>query len=185
MDIKAKIKQLPHSPGTYLMKSKKGNVLYVGKATSLKKRVSSYFGRKVSLKTEMFLADVADIDYIKCDSPEQALILEAALIKEKKPRYNIALRDSKTYPYLELSREKFARFFISRPRKKEEKILFGPYPQAQILRSALKLIRRIFPYRSCRKMPKTACLYFHLKLCPAPCEQRISYSDYKAIVDNI
>jgi len=185
MDIKEKVKKLPDSCGVYIMKSKKGQILYVGKASSLKKRVSSYFSKFKTGKTDILIGKVADIDYIECESEEQALILEAALIKEKKPKYNIALRDSKSYPYVEITREEFPCIFISRPKKRKEKILFGPYPKAGTLKSALALIRKVFPYRSCRIMPKSACLFFHLKLCPAPCIKRVSFSDYKTIVENI
>ncbi len=185
MDIKEKIKKLPDSCGVYIMKSKNGQILYVGKATSLKKRVGSYFLRSSSVKTDILISQVTDIDHIACESPEQALILEAALIKEKKPKYNIALRDSKSYPYIEISREQFPRIFISRPKVFKEKILFGPYPKAGTLRSALIMIRKVFPYRTCRIMPKSPCLFFHLKLCPAPCIGKISFSRYKETIDDI
>ena len=185
MDIKERVRTLPDSCGVYIMKSKKGKILYVGKATSLRSRVSSYFSRSSSIKTDMLIENVASIDYIECETPQQALILEAALIKEKKPKYNIALRDSKTYPYVEITKEKFPRIFISRPKRKEGKLLFGPYTQAKTLKSALALIRKIFPYRSCRTMPKNPCLFFHLRLCPAPCIAKISFLDYQVAIDSI
>jgi len=185
MDIKKKVKQLPQSCGVYIMKSKRNEVLYVGKASSLKTRVSSYFSKRISGKTDILIAQVADIDYIECESEEQALILEAALIKEKKPKYNISLKDSKSYPYVEITTESFPRIFISRPKKRAGKVLFGPYPKAGTLKSALVLIRKAFPYRTCRTMPKSACLFYHLKLCPAPCIGKISLTDYKTVVDGI
>lgn len=185
MDIKEKVKKLPLVCGVYMMKSGKGEVFYVGKASSLKKRVSSYFYPSNLAKNESLLENISDIDYIECASPEQALILEAALIKENKPKYNISLRDSKSYPYIEISKETYPRIFISRPKTKKEKILFGPYTGAKTLKSALVLIRRIFPYRSCRIMPKSACLFFSLKLCPAPCIEKISLSDYSNTIKNI
>ena len=176
---------MPQGPGVYIMKSKRGKILYVGKASSLRKRVSSYFSKAVDLKTDSLLKNVGDIDYIECESPEQALILEAALIKEKKPKYNISLRDNKSYPYVEITKEKFPRIFISRPKAENKNFLFGPYPQAKTLKPALTLIRRVFPYRSCKRMPKNACLFFHLKLCPAPCIGKVSPSTYKNTIESI
>ena len=185
MDIKEKVKQLPQSCGVYIMKSKRGETLYVGKASSLRKRVSSYFSKRNFGKTDILVSQIADIDYIECDSAEQALILEAALIKEKKPKYNISLKDSKSYPYVEITTEDFPRIFISRPKKIAGKVLFGPYPKAGTLKSALVLVRKVFPYRSCRTMPKSACLFYHLRLCSAPCIGKISLTDYRVVVDDI
>ena len=185
MGIREKVKKLPLGPGVYIMKSKRGKILYVGKASSLRKRASSYFSKVVDSKTDSLLKNVDDIDYIKCRSSEQALILEAALIKEKKPKYNISLRDNKSYPYIEITKEKFPRIFISRPKAKNKNLLFGPYPQVKTLESALTLIRRVFPYCSCKRMPKKACLFFHLKLCPAPCKGEISQSAYKNSIQSI
>ncbi|NQT28120.1 MAG: GIY-YIG nuclease family protein [Candidatus Omnitrophica bacterium] len=185
MGIKEKVKKLPQGPGVYIMKSGKGKAIYVGKATSLRKRVSSYFSKVVDSKTDGLLKNIDDIDYIECESPEQALILEAALIKEKKPKYNISLRDNKSYPYIEITKEKFPRVFISRPKANNKNFLFGPYPRAKTLESALTLIRKVFPYCSCKRMPKEACLFFHLKLCPAPCKGEISLSAYESNIQNI
>jgi len=185
VDIKEKVNELPLSPGVYIMKSKIGKVIYVGKATSLRKRVRSYFSKVVDTKTDSLLKNIEDIDYIECISPEQALILEAALIKEKKPKYNISLRDNKSYPYIEITNEEFPRILISRQKQQNKNILFGPYPQAKILKPALTLIRRVFPYRSCRRMPKSVCLFFHLNLCPAPCIGNITPSVYKNTIKNI
>jgi len=185
MDIKKKLRNLPKTAGVYIMKSAKGEILYVGKAASLKSRVSSYFTGYKSAKTEKLVDKIADIDFIECQSPQQALILEAALIKEKKPKYNISLRDNKSYPYIEITKEKFPRIFISRPKKKTNSILFGPYPAAQSLKPALETIRRIFPYCSCRRYPKKPCLFYHLNLCPGPCAGKVSVADYKENIDNI
>ncbi|MFH1519241.1 MAG: GIY-YIG nuclease family protein [Candidatus Omnitrophota bacterium] len=180
MGIREKIRKLPQGSGVYIMKSKAGKVFYVGKASSLRKRVSTYFLRSRDPKTDSLIKNIVDIDYIECDTPEQALVLEAALIKEKKPKYNVALRDNKSYPYVVVTKDKFSRIFISRPKGKIKGFVFGPYTQAKTLKSALALMRKIFPYRSCRKMSKSACLFFHLKLCPAPCLRKISLRDYRA-----
>ncbi|MCM8787226.1 MAG: excinuclease ABC subunit UvrC [Candidatus Omnitrophica bacterium] len=185
MDIKEKIKSIPDTFGVYIMKDKNGEVIYVGKATSLRKRVNSYFSKPISLKVTSMIKNVADIEYIVCNSEEQALILEAALIKERKPRYNIALRDDKSYPYVEITNEEFPRIFISRPKRQTNNLLFGPYPKAKLLKAALRLIRGIFGYRSCKNLPKNACLFYHINLCPAPCIKKISATDYKDIVENI
>ncbi len=194
MDIKKKIKDLPNTCGVYVMKSARGKVLYVGKATSLKKRVLSYFSPSVSTKTSLLVDEAADIEYILCDSPQQALILEAALIKERKPKYNISLRDGKSYPYIEVTREKFPRISISRFKARNKNIFFGPYPNAGALKSAIEMIRKVFPYCSCKRSCsasydkgklKSPCLYYHLSLCPAPCAQKISQYEYKENISNI
>jgi len=181
MGIKEKIASLPETCGVYIMKSAEARVLYVGKASSIKKRVKSHFSRPET-KNSKFISQVVDIEYIECLTPEAALILEAALIKERKPKYNIALRDNKTYPYVAVSKERFPRIFITRPKKTTNSLLFGPYPAAKTLKSALESIRKVFPFRSCSRLPKTACLFFHLKLCPGPCEEKISPVDYREIV---
>lgn len=180
-----KVKSFPLSPGVYIMKSDQGTVLYVGKAVSLKKRVRSYFSSNNSLKTSALLENVYDIEFIECHSQAQALILEAALIKEKKPKYNVALRDDKSYPFIEITREQFPRVFLSRPKEKNTHILFGPYAHVGLVKSALKLIRKIFPYRSCVCLPRHACLFYHLNLCPAPCVGKISAQHYEENIKNI
>ncbi|UCG35834.1 MAG: excinuclease ABC subunit UvrC [Candidatus Omnitrophota bacterium] len=184
-NLKEKIKKLPLTAGVYIMKSKKGEVLYVGKASSLRKRVVSYFRRGRSRKTEILVDKIADIDFIECESEAQALILEASLIKEKMPKYNIALRDDKSYPYVEITKEKFPRLRVSRPKGKTKSMLFGPYPNAGLLKMALKMIRRIFPYCSCRRWPKSACLFYHLNLCPGPCIGAVLESEYRENIEGI
>ncbi|MCF7907943.1 MAG: GIY-YIG nuclease family protein [Candidatus Omnitrophica bacterium] len=183
MDIRKKIEKLTLGPGVYIMKSANGEVFYIGKASSIKKRIMSHFSRSES-KNSNFLGEVCDIECIECTTPEQALILEAALIKERKPKYNIALRDNKSYPYVAVSKDDFPRIFITRPKTKSPAILFGPYPAAKTLKSALESIRKVFPFRSCSRLPKTACLFFHLKLCSAPCEGKIVSREYKEIISN-
>lgn len=178
MDIKEKIKKLPDSPGVYIMQSKKGNILYVGKATSLRKRVATYFSSRLAGKNKMLVEKVANIDYIKCESPQQALILEAALIKENRPKYNISLKDSKSYPYLEITKEKYPRVFISRINDKKNSFFYGPYTDMSSLKQALKLIRKIFPFCSCRGRRRNLCLYYHLGLCPGPCAEKVTLSAY-------
>ncbi len=185
-NVKEKIRNFPDSPGVYIMKSAGGRILYVGKAVSLRKRVANYFRDNVTdIKTNILTEKVREIDFIPCDTEAQALILEASLIKEKKPKYNIALRDDKSYPYVAVTNESFPRVFPARPKKKGNLLLFGPYPNVRLIKEALKLIRKIFPYRSCRFFPKTPCLYYHLNLCPAPCAGKISSREYKNILTGL
>jgi excinuclease ABC subunit C len=157
----------------------------VGKAVSLRKRVASYFRGNNPPKTEALAGNICDIEYIECVSEAQALLLESALIKEKQPKFNVELKDAKSYPFLEVSREEFPRIFISRPRDKEGRILLGPYTDAGALKEVMKLVRRIFPYRSCVRLSGKPCLYFHLKLCPAPCAGYISPDEYEKTVNGI
>ncbi|RKY27226.1 MAG: excinuclease ABC subunit UvrC [Candidatus Omnitrophota bacterium] len=178
MDIRGKIKDLPQLPGVYIFKDKKGKALYIGKAGSLRKRVSAHFQKNSSLLNRGFsLEEIADIDFVVCDSEAKALILENTLIKERKPKYNILLRDDKSFPWVEISKEAFPKVSMTR-KKKEGFIYFGPYPQAKLLKKALEVIRKIFPFRTCSKLPKKECLYYHLGLCPGPCIGKISKRDY-------
>jgi excinuclease ABC subunit C len=172
MDIREKIKKLPEQPGVYLFRSLSGEVLYVGKASSLKKRVSSYFqkGRAHTARIQNLIAAIRDIDYIPTRSSAEALIYESALIKEKRPRYNIDLKDDKSYPYLELTTgDKFPRLFITRKRSNPESVYFGPYTSAKLLKEALSFMKTVFPLRTCRAIPKRACLSYSLGHCLGPC----------------
>ncbi len=179
MKLKAKIERLPESCGVYIMRASSGNILYVGKASSLKKRVSSYFHKNVfTPNKELLVQNIADIDYIACDSEAKALLLECALIKEYKPLYNILLRDDKSFPLVEISKEEYPKVRITR-KKKKNNVYFGPYPQAKDLKEALELIRKVFPFRTCVRMPKKECLYYHISLCPAPCTGKITPAAYR------
>jgi len=186
MGLKEKIKHLPNSPGVYLMKDENKKVIYIGKAVSLKNRVSSYFKNQDAFpKQDSFVSSVKDIDYIPTASEVEALLLEADLIKKLKPRYNVSLRDDKTFPFIKITAEKFPSVFICRPKKEDKAKYFGPFTDAKSIRELVKQIRKIFPFRSCRKMPKKACLHFHIGLCPAPCIDKISQKDYAKIINNI
>jgi excinuclease ABC subunit C len=167
------------------MKSQSGDILYIGKASCLRKRVASYFNANVGQKTTALVENIADIEYIECKSQAQALILEAALIKEKQPRYNVTLKDDKSYPYVEVTADKFPRIFVSRPKHKSNSKFFGPYTQTNLLKPALNILRKVFPFRSCRTMPLKPCLFFHLKLCPAPCFGKISREQYQENIEII
>lgn len=185
-DLKKKIDSLPDVPGVYIMRSRKKDVLYVGKAASLRKRVRSYIGSSQKHpKILRLMQRVVFIDYVVCDTEAQALLLEASLIKEAKPRYNVIFKDNKTYPFIEVTREAFPRIFLSRPKSKRGLFLFGPYVSPSLVKEALTLVRRVFPYRSCKKMPQSPCLFYHLSLCPAPCAGYISGEAYQKIVADI
>jgi len=190
MDIilKQKIAELPVVPGVYLYKDNQGKIIYIGKAKSLKKRVSSYFNRFLSTKTQNLVSRIADIEYIVTPSEAQAQLLEAALIKDHQPFYNISLKDDKSFPVIRITDEDFPLISICRKRNiKEDKHAeyFGPYTNAQGLRDSLKVMRRIFGFRSCKTMPKEECLYCRLGLCPAPCIGKITSQEYKELVEQI
>jgi excinuclease ABC subunit C len=187
VDIKEKVKGLPDSPGVYLMKDKDGEVIYVGKAASLKKRVASYFKqRAVSPRLATLINNIADIEHRQTPSEAEALLLEAALIKSRKPRYNVALRDDKNYPLLKLTLyEKYPRLLIARIRKNDGAVYFGPYTEVKLLRKALGFLRRAFPLRTCKTLPKSLCLNFYLKQCLGPCVGRIGESEYKHMLNQL
>ncbi len=169
------------------MKNASGKIIYIGKAISLKKRIASYFRTPSSQmsKQEMLMPNVCDIDYILADTEAQALLLEAELIKKHKPKYNVSLRDDKSFPSIAITNDDFPSVFISRQKMKEKAKYFGPYTNATALKGILKIIRDIFPFRSCRKLPKKACLYYYINLCPAPCISRVEKSKYRRSIKNI
>ena len=188
MDIQEKIKQLPDTPGVYIFKDAGGEIIYIGKAKSLKKRVQSYFSRDLSSKTQLMVSKIADIEYRLTPSESQAELLEASLIKEKQPVYNVSLKDDKSFPLIRITHEDFPIVSICRRKKlqkKDNSLYFGPYTNAQLLRQALKVMRKVFGFRSCKTLPKKACLYGRIKLCPAPCIGNISAKQYKEIIKNI
>lgn len=186
MVLEKTIKTLPDSCGVYLMKDRDGKVIYIGKAISLKKRVGSYFKKnQISSKQDALIKRVEDVDYIPTASEIEALLLEADLIKRFKPKYNVSLRDDKTFPFIKITQEKFPAISICRPKNKDNALCFGPYTDSRAIRELIKKIRKIFPFRSCPKMPKKACLNFHIGLCPAPCIGKINKKDYAQNIRNI
>lgn len=187
-ELKNKIVNLPDLPGVYLFKDAQGRVIYIGKAKSLKKRVSSYSGRKLSAKTQAMLSRVADIGYKLTSSEAQAQILEAALIKDNRPQYNISLRDDKSFPWIRITDEEFPTVSLCRKKgrqKNDASLYFGPYTNVKLLRQAIKATRRIFAFRSCKIMPRQPCLYWRLSLCPAPCAGKINRQEYQEIIGRI
>ena len=188
--LRARIAALPVSSGVYLMKDGAGAIIYVGKAVNLRRRVQSYFrGKAQDPKTGLLVAQIADIDVVQTHSEAAALILEAALVKEHFPRFNIDLKDGKSYPYIELTQEEFPLVSLVRlagvDGKKPGARYFGPYVDAPLVREALGLVRKIFPFRSCLTMPKKPCLYNDIGLCDAPCAGQISVEDYRRKINNI
>lgn len=174
--IDKKLLLVPHEPGCYLMKNIDGNIIYVGKSKNLKNRLSSYFKASHTGKTAMLVRDIKDFEYILTNSELEALLLEINLIKKYNPKYNILLRDDKSYPYIELTNEKVPRLVIVRnPNIKKNKThkLFGPYPNVTAARETVELLNRIYPLRKCKNMPKKECLYYHIKQCLGYCIKEI------------
>ncbi len=188
MDLKEKVSKLPLSPGVYIMKDSSGAVLYVGKASILKKRVSSYFypNRRTSGRIDQMVSAVNDIEYMQTSTEAEALIYENSLIKQLSPKYNVALRDDKSYPMLKLTvNEKFPRLFITRRKADDGSLYYGPYANAKLLREAVTILRQIFPLRTCGKMPKNVCLNYHIKQCVAPCAGKAGDAEYDEVVSEL
>ena len=166
-----KLLLLPNKPGCYLMKNKDGIIIYVGKAKNLKNRVNSYFRGKHYGKTAKLVSEIVDFEYIVVESEVESLILEINLIKKYDPKYNILLRDDKSYPYIELTNEKVPTLKVVRSinRKKNQKNLYGPYPNVTAARGTVNLLNRIYPLKKCRTYPKKTCLYYHIGQCLGYC----------------
>ncbi len=188
MDIKKKLKAIPDSAGVYIMKDRDGKVIYVGKASSLKKRVFSYFQKGVpsSYRQGSLVSNIADLDFILTGSEEEALIYEANLIKENQPKYNARLRDDKSYPFLKLTvNEEYPRLFITRKLENDGARYFGPYTHVKLLRRALSIIRRMFPLRTCKKFPAQKCLNFYIGQCFGVCETEEDRKRYDETVKEL
>ena len=180
--IEEKLKLLPEEPGSYQMLDKTGKIIYVGKAKNLKNRVRSYFHGVHNAKTTKLVSEIADFNYIITASELEAFVLEINLIKQYEPKYNIALTDDKTYPYIALTNETHPRLIVTRDRRKKNKArYFGPYPNVSAARATADLLNRIYPLRKCYKIPDKPCLYYHMHQCLAPCinKEKIDYNDYK------
>lgn len=174
--IKEKLALLTKEPGCYLMLDKNNKVIYVGKAKNLKRRVSSYFNREHTGKTKALVSNIVNFEYIVTESEVESLLLEINLIKKYSPKYNIMLKDNKSYPYIEITNDKYPRLIISRPRKlKNHKgRLFGPYPNSNAARKTVELLNRIYPFRKCHTMEKKVCLYYQIGQCLGYCENKVS-----------
>ena len=170
-NFKEKLALVPTKPGSYQMKNKDGVIIYVGKAKNLQRRLRSYFTRTVTGKTKMLVEDIDDFDYIVTSSELESLILEITLIKKYDPKYNILLRDDKSYPYIEFTNDKYPTLKIVRNvhRKKNKNHLYGPYPNVLAARKTVNMINRIYPLRKCDKLKKELCLYYHIHECLGYC----------------
>ena len=183
--VAEKLKLLPDKPGVYIMKNAEGRIIYVGKAIVLKNRVRQYFqsGKNHSPKVRAMVSHIADFEIIMTASEVEALILECNLIKKHRPRYNISLKDDKSYPYIKVTvQEDFPRVFITRRILKDGARYFGPYTNATAVHESLKLLRRLFPLRTCKHLQERPCLEYHIKRCLAPCAGKVEKGDYDAMI---
>ncbi len=185
--INKKLSLLTKEPGCYLMKDDTGKIIYVGKAKNLKRRVSSYFNKNHVGKTKALVENIVDFEYIITKTEVEALLLEINLIKKYSPKYNIMLKDNKSYPYIEITNEKFPRLIISRPRniKNHKGKLFGPYPNANAARKTVELLNRIYPLRKCHTMDKKVCLYYHIGQCLGYCQNKINEEEIRKNLEEI
>lgn len=183
--IKNKLALLPDHPGCYLMKDRQGTVIYVGKAKVLKNRVRSYFTGSHDGKTQRLVNEIDDFEYIITSSNIEALILELNLIKKYDPKYNVMLKDDKSYPYIKITAERHPRLITTRKVKKDKGKYFGPYPNVTAANDTKKLLDRMYPLRKCSTLPDRVCLYYHMGQCLAPCVHHISEETYKEITEEI
>ncbi|HGP9647278.1 TPA: excinuclease ABC subunit UvrC [Streptococcus pneumoniae] len=165
--IKPKLELLPTSPGCYIYKDKNGTIIYVGKAKNLRNRVRSYFRGSHDTKTEALVSEIVDFEFIVTESNIEALLLEINLIKENKPKYNIMLKDDKSYPFIKITNEHYPRLIITRQVKKDGGLYFGPYPDVGAANEIKRLLDRIFPFRKCTNPPSKVCFYYHIGQCMA------------------
>ena len=186
--VREKLKLLPENPGVYIMKDAAGKIIYVGKAVVLKNRVRQYFqsSRNHTPKVRAMVAKVADFEFIMTASEVEALILECNLIKKHRPRYNISLKDDKSYPYVKVTvQEEFPRVFLTHHIRKDGACYFGPYTNVTAVHESLKLLRRLFPLRNCKTLQDRPCLEYHIKRCLAPCAGKISKEEYGAMIRSV
>ncbi len=185
-DLKLKLANLPAEPGCYLFKNKNDEIIYIGKAKNLSKRVLQYFQRPHEGRIQKLVANIVDLDIILTTNEKEALLLEIDLIKEHQPRYNVEFKDDKTYPMIKITNEPYPQVLYVRERKKDKKAkYFGPYPDARAAKEVVALIHELFPIRKCHRLPKQVCLYYHINQCDGPCEKLISEADYQVYMEQI
>ncbi|MDZ7798722.1 MAG: excinuclease ABC subunit UvrC [Patescibacteria group bacterium] len=182
-NLKKKLNNLPQKPGCYLFKHSR-EIIYVGKAKNLKKRVASYFSKKTSHKPIM-VNKITNLEYIITSSEKEALFLEVNLIKKHQPKYNVTLKGGQKFVYIKITQEDFPRLTVTRHKIKDKARYFGPYLSAKNAKSVLKTLRKIIPFRICRRLPKKPCLIYHLGYCPAPCDNKISKKEYQKNIKKI
>ncbi len=177
----------PQSSGVYLWKNEQETVIYVGKAKNLKNRLCSYFSGQKSIKTKLLIAHATSIEYITTRNEYEALLLENNLIKKYNPRYNICLKDGKSYPVLRITNEEYPKMFRTRKILQDGSTYFGPFPDVNAIDTFLETIYKIYPVRHCRSFRKreTPCLYYHMKQCKAPCCGKISKEEYQNNIKEI
>ncbi|MBR2726833.1 MAG: excinuclease ABC subunit C, partial [Solobacterium sp.] len=181
--IKAKLASLPNEPGSYQMKNKDGEIIYVGKAKNLHNRVNQYFTGAHDYKTTKMVSLIDDFDFIVTRTEKEALVLEINLIKKYRPKYNIQFMDDSTYPYIKLSKEDYPRIMVARNIKKDRNArYFGPFPDVYAARTTQKLLQQLYPFRRCAKLPTKVCLYYHLGQCLGPCEHEVDPAVYDRMV---
>ncbi len=185
--LRQRLAALPDQPGVYLFLDAQGQLLYVGKAVSVRKRVASYCRPPAQLTPRIarMVAAIADLEVHPTASEAEALLLEAQLIKERKPRHNVIFRDDKTYPMLKVTNEPFPRLLVTRRRLADGAVYFGPYTEPGLMHEAVRFLRRVFPLRTCNTFPATPCLEYHLGQCLAPCAKYIAAPGYQRIVDDL
>lgn len=183
--IKHKLELLPDSPGCYLHKNKDGQIIYVGKAKNLRNRVRSYFRGSHDTKTELLVSEIEDFEFIVTESNIEALLLEINLIQENKPKFNIMLKDDKSYPFIKITNERHPRLIITRQVKKDGGQYFGPYPDVTAANQTLKLLERLYPFRKCKMPENKFCLYYHLGQCLAHGENMPSREDYAQMATEV
>ncbi|NIK78504.1 excinuclease ABC subunit C [Paenibacillus castaneae] len=183
--IRNKLALLPDQSGCYLMKNSEGVIIYVGKAKVLKNRVRSYFNGSHNGKTQRLVSEIRDFEFIVTSSNMEALILECNLIKQYHPRYNVLLKDDKTFPYIKITNEKHPKLEVTRRIVKDKGKYFGPYPNAYAAQQTKKLLDRLYPLRKCKTLPDKVCLYYHLGQCIAPCEFDVEQAEYDKMINEI
>ncbi|WP_239618748.1 excinuclease ABC subunit UvrC [Cohnella mopanensis] len=184
-NIRHKLALLPDQPGCYLMKNDEGKIIYVGKAKVLKNRVRSYFTGSHDGKTQKLVSEIRDFEYIVTASNTESLILECNLIKEHFPRYNVLLKDDKSFPYLKITHEAHPKLEVTRRIVKDKGKYFGPYPNAYAAQETKKLLDRLYPLRKCNTLPDKVCLYYHMGQCVAPCEYPVEQAVYDEMIGEI
>ncbi|WP_254241232.1 excinuclease ABC subunit UvrC [Staphylococcus aureus] len=183
--IKNKLNVVPMEPGCYLMKDRNDQVIYVGKAKKLRNRLRSYFTGAHDAKTTRLVGEILRFEFIVTSSETESLLLELNLIKQYQPRYNILLKDDKSYPFIKITKEKYPRLLVTRTVKQGTGKYFGPYPNAYSAQETKKLLDRIYPYRKCDKMPDKLCLYYHIGQCLGPCVYDVDLSKYAQMTKEI
>jgi excinuclease ABC subunit C len=186
--LSARLKELPAGPGVYLFRDREGKMLYIGKALSIRKRVAGHFrfyGEGASTKEGLMLSQTVTVDVMETPTEAEALLLESAMVKERMPKYNKMLRDDKSYPFLKITGEEYPRLLVVRGRKSDGGKYFGPYTNVRLLRQAVTWLRREFPLRTCKTIPKKLCLMYHIGQCGGPCEAVQSAESYRATVKEL